>query len=221
MKQYRFFGMTILFTAFVLSGCASTRVKSLPPLNGMIYDADNKPVSDVRIEIDKSYIATSDIQGHFVLPKVKTATETVIVASKPGFESASLSFTYTNVTQVLYIRMISGEQLIEKAEREVTEKNWSDAQELLDRADAAAGDAVMTGYLRAVILAQTGKPADAAVLLENLLSSGANEPYIDLFLADLYQFSLSNSEKTREALTRFLAAKSNDDVKKRLDELKQ
>lgn len=208
---------TLMALTIFFSGCASFSVKPLPPLNGMIYDADNKPVSEVRVEVNGDHVATSDVQGHFTLSNLKDAKQNGLTASKNGYETTSLNFIYTNATQVLYIRMISGEHLVDEAERAIAGKKWADARSLLERADSAGGDQVSTGYLRAGILSQTKKHAEAASLLENLRAGGANEPYIDLFLADLYEYRLADPEKTREALVRFLASKADDDVERRLE----
>ncbi len=213
------FALAALASALILAGCASAPGKGLPPLNGMIYDADNKPVAEAAISIDGDRAATSDIQGHFTLPRLKQGKEYALEAEKKGYETNATTFSYTNATQVLYLRMTSGEQLVDEAERAITSENWSEAASFLDRAEAAGCDSLASGYLRAVLLAGTGNYSDAAATLEKLRSAGANEPFLDLYLADLYQYRLSLPDRAAEALQRYLTARSDLDAEKRLRDL--
>lgn len=213
--------LPVFCAALILSACASAPGKGLPPLNGMIYDADNKPVSEARISLDDVIKGTSDIQGHFTLSSLKIDKKYSLKAERKGYESTSAVFSYTNATQVLYLKMISGEQLVDEAENSISGKDWTNALSLLNRAEAAGCDTIASSYLRSVIFAETGKYADSASLLESLRTSGESEPYIDLYLADLYQYRLNLPDKAIEALRRFLAARSDSDVDKRLKDLEK
>lgn len=208
-----------LYTTLFLTACTSIPGKGLPPLNGMIYDADNKPVPAAKVFLNGKIKATSDIQGHFTLSGLKPKKEYTLTLERKGYEKSAAVFTYSNATQVLYLRMNSGEQLVDEVETVISKKDWSRAITLLDRAEVAGCDTLASAYLRAVILAETGQYADAASLLENLRSTGESEPFIDLFLADLYQYRLALPDRASEALKRFLGSRSDSDVEKRLKAL--
>ncbi len=127
------FHVLILASVIALSACSTlaSRVGKLPPINGMIFDLDNKPVAEVIITLEGKDIAISDIQGHFSIPNLKPLTPITITAKKKNYETTSIDFTYTDAGQIIYFRMVSAEQLIMKAENAISNKNWSEAVSFL------------------------------------------------------------------------------------------
>jgi len=74
-------------------------------------------------------------------------------------------------------------------------------------------------YLRAILDYQQGDAAAAASRLESLTAGGTTIPYVYLFLADLYQYSLNKRQAAEKALAHYLKQTDDPDVRKRLDAL--
>jgi hypothetical protein len=111
----------ILFCMTILLSCASHPVNrnKTQALYGMIYDRENKPVYNAAIYVNKKYMASSDVQGHFAIPQIKPKLRYTILAQKKNYEDIQLDVAYDDPTYVLYIRMASGDQLLDEAEQAI------------------------------------------------------------------------------------------------------
>jgi hypothetical protein len=188
------------------------------PLFGMIYDLDNKPCPGISLTMDGTQKATSDIDGRFVLLALKPGPHAV-TASGADYETVQLSFNFVNQTQVLYVKLVSFDQLLAQAQDALGQKKWRDAESLLKRAAAIHDTNTVLVYLRAILDYQQGDAASAASRLEALTSGGTSIPYVYLFLADLYQYSLDKPLSAQKVLTDYLKQNDDSDVRKRLDAL--
>jgi hypothetical protein len=221
MKKYR---CTLIIAAVVLlCSCASgpkTKHAS-QALYGMIYDRDNRPVSNAAIYVNGKYQASSDIQGHFIISPMKPKAEYAIRAVKPEWEEVNTVISFMDPSHVLYLHMFSGDQLLAEAETAIGNKNWTGAEAFLSRALAAGAETLPAEYLRAVLVCGRGQYEEARSILMTLTETEKNSPYLWLFLADICQYRLSGAEDTREYLARFLALRYDADVEQRLAELEE
>jgi tetratricopeptide (TPR) repeat protein len=213
-----------ILVAILASACASTnQVKKngseRVALNGMVYDFDNRPVSDAEISVDGHPVTRSDINGRFSLGEISFGQYKVDV-SKKGYETASIPVDYSDVTQIIYAKVFSAKQLLTASEKEAESRNWAGAVAFLDRIDAIGVKDPAAHYLRAVIYFREGEAQEARKILESLLSDGYDEPYVHLFLADLLQYSLADASGAVEHLEIYLKSRYDPDVEQRLQLLR-
>jgi len=209
--------------ALVLSSCKTVSNEDplkfeTAPLFGMIYDLDNKPCAGISLTLDGSRKSTSDIDGRFVLMALKPGAHT-LAASGPEYETVQLTFDFRSQTQVLYLKMVSFDQLLAQAQDALDQKRWPDAKALLERASAIHQADPVLVYLRAILDYQQGDAAAAASRLESLAAGGTTIPYVYLFLADLYQYSLNKPQSAEKVLADYLKQTDDPEVRKRLDGL--
>ena len=213
----------IFLTALFLTSCATASNQDplkfeTAPLFGMIYDLDNKACAGISLELDGTQKTTSDIDGRFVLVALTRGAH-ILIATGADFEKVDLSFSFLNQSQVLYVKMVSFDQLLAQAQDALDRHKWQDAQSLLERAAAIHHSDTVLVYLRAILQYQQGDAAGAAARLESLVAAGSTIPYVYLFLADLYQYSLGKPELAARPLARYLDQNDDPDARKRLDAL--
>lgn len=208
----------LLFSCKTVSNENQLRFESAP-LFGMIYDVDNKGCAGVSLLLDGAQKSTSDINGRFVLVGVKQGPHSM-KASAEDHETLEVRFNFENQTQVLYLKIVSFDQLLTQAQDALDKRKWSDADSLLRRAAAIHSTNVVLVYLQAILAYQQGDFPGAASRLQSLVSGGNAISYVYLFLADLYQYDLAMPELAQKALNEFLKQEDNPDVRKRLDEMR-
>jgi predicted Zn-dependent protease len=210
----------IIVTVVLLFSCASgpkTKHKS-QALYGMIYDRDNRPVSNAAIYVNGKYQASSDIQGHFIISPITPKAQYAIRAEKANWEGVTAAISFMDPSYVLYLHMFSGDQLLAEAETAIENKNWDEAETFLSRASTAGAETLPVEYLRAILACGRGQYETARSILALLTETEKNSPYLWLFLADLCQYYLPNTGEAREYLARFLALRYDADVEQRLKE---
>lgn len=205
----------LIVSVFLLSACKTTN-HTLPVVQGMIYDGDNEAVSDVEIYINNQKNAISDIYGHFTLSAVDLNEQYDLQAKKKGFEEKEFSFTYTNPSQVIYLRMYSSGELIKLAEDMVEQKKYEDAETYLVRAELAGGSYLRVNYLRAVIRVLKGDYDNALKITNDILAEGYVDSYIYLLLADIYKDGYSDIENEQLYLKKALSLSYDPAIQKRI-----
>lgn len=215
---------TLCLFALLLGSCRTVSNENplqfdSAPLFGMIYDMDNRPCAGVSLLLDGGQTSTTDLDGRFVLLGVKHGPHTLTAASEDR-EALEVRFDFQNQTHVLYLKMVSFDQLLSQAQDALDRKKWAEADRALRRAAAIHEADTVLVYLRAILDHQQGDSAGAAARLESLLAGGAAAPIIYLFLADLYQDSLGKPGAARGALGEYLKQVEDADVRKRLEDLK-
>jgi tetratricopeptide (TPR) repeat protein len=216
--------VSLIFASLLLLSCVSQDKVDIinfesAPLFGMIYDDDNQPCAAAGLTVDGKTGPTTDIRGRFLIPDLRRGEHTISV-KKDGFEELSLTFQFMNKTDVLYVKVVSFTQLLSQAERALEERKWSDAAGFLARAEKLyPGDAYYL-YLRAVEAYKTGKFEEAVRHLNAILEKGAREPYVYLFLADIYEKNLVDRGKAIENLELYLSMQADAEAEKRLETLK-
>jgi hypothetical protein len=217
--------LVCILAAVFAGACASTDRSEkggssrLAALKGMVYDFENRPVSDAEIGVDGRPAARSDINGRFALEGMSFGRYEVDVA-KEGYETASISVDYGDAAQIVYVKMYSAKELLSLSEREADKRNWAEATACLDRIDAVDARDPAARYLRAVVSFRRGEAPRARTILEALLADGYDEPYVQLFLADILQYQLADAGGAEGHLAAYLASKYDPDVERRLLQLR-
>jgi tetratricopeptide (TPR) repeat protein len=211
--------------AVALVSCASGPKGALPkdettPVFGMIYDTDNSPVAEADISVDGISVTRSDVNGRFALPSLSLGRYNV-TAQKEDYESVGFDFEYSNPTQIIYMKMISVDQLISLVEDDLDHREWEKAIRLLDRVEAIRKDDPAALYLRAVIYFQKGAYDDSRSLLESFLAKGFHEPSVYIFLADILEKKLKDPKGAIRYLQAYLEQRFDPDLEARLKELKK
>lgn len=205
--------------ALIAVSCASMRPdKASLPLFGMVYDRGNLPVSNALVLVDGKPQATTDANGRFGLGGFKYGTYD-LEFRKEGYETLSTWVDYASVTQVLYVKMVSTDQLLGQAQAAITERRWAEALSLLDRAERTRPGAPATLYLKAVVLFRSGDAEGARDILEGLLKEEYREPAIYLLLADIHERRLADVAAAAVQLRAYLRLRYNPEVEKRLAQL--
>jgi len=218
-------GALLFLLPLLLCSCA-TREKTTvydfqtAPLFGMIYDHDNVPCANVKTRIDGTDGPVSDINGRFIVQSLSRG-EHHIVFTKEGYETESLIFQFLNINQVLYVRMISFEQLLEKVEDAIEYHRWEEGEELLERAEQIQQNNPLARYLHAILLKEKGETEKSVEILLGILRTGFKGPYVYLALGDLYQYRLGDIPEAAHYLEEYLKLEANREVQKRLEELKE
>jgi hypothetical protein len=187
----------------------------------MIYDRDNKPVHNAAVYVNGKYMVSSDINGHFIIPQMRTRQQYAIKVNKTHYEEIQIETAYMDPAYVLYIKMMSGDQFLAEAEHALKEKDWSKTETLLAKAKEAGAGGDSIQYLRAVLSFYRERYEEALEFLYGLEEKEKNAPYLYLFIADIYQYRLNNPEKAQVYLRRFLELCYNVEVKNRLGELEE
>lgn len=205
--------------ALIAVSCASMRPdKTGLPLYGMVYDRGNLPVSNALVLVDGKAQATTDANGRFGLEGLKYGIHDLELR-KEGYETMSTRVDYVSSAQVLYVKMVSTDQLLGQAQTAITERRWAEALSLLDRAERTRHGAPATLYLKAVVLFRSGDAEGARDILEGLLKEEYREPAIYLLLADIYEHRLSDVAAAAAYLRAYLRLQYNPEVEKRLVQL--
>jgi tetratricopeptide (TPR) repeat protein len=189
-------------------------------LFGMVYDENNQPCSGARLTVDGAPGPVTDIRGRFVISELGRGEHAVAVR-KDGYEELAVKFSFLNRGDVLYLRMISFDQLLSRVEKAFDERRWDEAEALLARAEKLdSGDTVML-YMKAIRAFKMDNFKEAAGYLESILGRGDRETYVYLFLADLYERNLGDPGKAITYLQTYLEKRADADAEKRLADLKE
>jgi hypothetical protein len=221
MKRACAISITIVLMFF--SGCETGPISQnflVAPLEGKIFDYDNTPCSEVQIFIDKNSVTSSDINGRFVIPNL-TKGNHELRATKDGYEEIIINFGFSNKNQVLWLRMISVNQLVKQIENAIDDRKMDEAENLIDRALKVSKDDPVVLYLQALYFIQNGWIEQSIEVLTKIVESGHPEPAVLLTLADLYQFRLNNRDAAIMYLERYLDVKTDENIFKRLEAIKK
>ncbi len=205
----------LVISLLFITGCKSTK-QVLPVVQGMIYDGDNEAVSDVEIYLNNRKNAISDIYGHFTLAGLDEGKQYELKAKKKGYEEKYFSFSYTNPSQVIYLRMYSSRELINLAESMVEQKKYNDAETYLIRAEQAGGSYLSVNYLRAVICVLKSDYDTALKYANDILAAGYVDLYIYILLADIYKNGYSDIENEQLYLKKALNLSYDPAIQKRI-----
>ena len=215
--------LLLSFILFLFS-CASTKKGTSPefssaPLFGMVYDRENQPCADAQIIIDGKKGPSTDINGRFVIQSLSRGKHDINV-TKESYEDISLKFNFLNKSQILYIRMISFDQLLKEIEKAIENKKWEEGATLFERAERIKEQDPVAEYLKAIYFKEKGEIERAEDILLFIIDRGLKLPHVYLSLGDLYQYHMNDPEKALQYLTEFLKLESNHEVQKRYNQLR-
>lgn len=214
----------LLFLSNLLFSCATLKNDIFESfvLNGMVYNQSGIPVQNMIISIDNDIITKTDIRGRFSV-ELTQAGEHSISTEHQDFEKYSSIFVLNEKSDILYISVISYTELLDKSEEKMDNMEWDSAENYIKRALAIYPSRIEANYLMAVYQAlptrKDRNPESSIEILENMLESGHQLPYIFLFLADLYEYDLLRKEPAREYLRKYLEKRYDAAIIKRLENL--
>jgi tetratricopeptide (TPR) repeat protein len=177
-------GILLLLLLFLFSSCQNTKpIKRLSNegfMYAMIYDNENTPVSGVAVYINGKLIVESDIQGRFVLEKMKDGVYSVKLIKK-GYESLEETFKYDPM-QVLYFKMINASQLLVMAETALDNDEFAEAENRLDRALLLEPNRPDILFLKSIVCFLQKRNKEAVEILEGIIKSGSTDPSVSRLL---------------------------------------
>lgn len=203
-----------VFLSLLFFSCASSKVEKTS-FNGMIYDANNEPVVGVNIIIDEKHQTISDMYGRFYIDNLLISQDYSLTASKKDYETICFPFEFQNITQIAYITMYSSSQLLSEAEKALQENNIQNAKSFISRAEKCAGKTISSQYLTAILLYKSNNITEALNILNEISIHGDNNPYIYLFMADIYEYNLQDYASAVSFLNKFLKNSYDSEIEKR------
>jgi tetratricopeptide (TPR) repeat protein len=220
MKHWRLPFLLAVTLALSLSSCVSFRERRLrefdsAPLVGMVYDQDQKPCAAAQITVDGREGPRTDVNGRFLIDALTRGDHRVGV-SKEGFEPLEVPVSFTDRTQVLYLRVVSFNQLLRQAEEALDRGRLQEADGLLRRAEALKAEDPVALYLRAVYCLKLEDTDQAVGLLQEILARDQRLPAVLLTLADIYQYRLKDAAQAAGYLREYLRAEEDPDIRARL-----
>ncbi len=216
----------ILLTACLLS-CKSTDVKISGISNsllGVVYDYKSNPIQGATLtficDIDETFVlnVTTDIDGKFFIPELDFGLYSVSVKAK-GCAPSETVVDHFDIENVLILRVSSFDDLtalfkegINNKDLEKAEKNRSLLEEI-DNKDP------YYRFLKSIYFIETEEYKKSEEMLLGLLSNTENYPYVNLLLADLYQYYLEDRNSAIKYLNRFLQQEYRENESIRVKEL--
>ena len=162
-------------------------------INGMIYDFSNRPIPYCDISLGEKYNSITDINGRFTVSKVPLGKYTII-GSKKGFETYVGEIFINDNKQIIYIRIPSQSQLLEKVEGALTDNDFTVAEEILERAYRIDQNNIEVLFYYATVAFRQHEYDRAIAFLETAKRLGSKDIYVDKFLAVLKE--IKNVEQT-------------------------
>lgn len=156
----------VMAVAIVTAGCATgiagPFVRS--PMHGMVYDGRNQPVALVTVQIDGGRPVASDVNGRFTVPGVRHGRRS-IHAWKPGYRTVNETVEFVQRTQVLYVRILTADDLVDAAVSLLRAGRYTAAAELAIEATGIAADHQLGWFVAALASIGAGDPRTAIELL--------------------------------------------------------
>jgi hypothetical protein len=221
--KYAIMCLLPLFLLVIVTGCPSGPPVAdnfiSAPLNGKIFDHDNLPCSDVIITVDNFTKVKTDINGRFTIPSL-TRGNHVIVCKKESYEDYTITYNFLNQNEVLWLKMISQEQIIRQIKEKFNNKQWDETESLFQRASKINPDDPILLYLTSILYLHKGEIDDACEVLLAIIDKGYTEPVIYLSLADIYQYKLDDPSNALLYLEKYSALIHDDNIEGRIEELR-
>ncbi len=223
MTRLRLPVLLVLLLVLSSSSCVSYRERRLrefrsATLVGMVYDQDQRPCAAAQLTIDGRKGPQTDINGRFVIDALERGDHRIGV-SKEGFEPLETLVSFVDRTQVLYLRVVSFNQLLRQAEEALDRRKLQVADGFLRRAETLNAEDPVGLYLRAVYFLRLEDTEQAIGLLQKILARGQRLPAVLLTLADIYQYRLKDDAQATGYLREYLRTEEDPDIRARLAEL--
>ncbi len=159
-----------LVTILGLAGCSAmpgAYFSRATSLEGVVYTSVGAPLRDARITIGAHTMAVSDVNGRFTIARVEPG-EHRVRAHHEAYETVELTMTFSRPTDVLYLRMLSAEDLVRASQQALDRGRTSEAEQAIGRALAVSPESVRARYLAAIIYTNAGRFEDARRMLKDL-----------------------------------------------------
>jgi tetratricopeptide (TPR) repeat protein len=183
MKKAGFLFLPVLL--FLSAACTTTGYKrGTAGLNGMVYDFDNKPVPQYIIEIDGKNPASTDINGRFFIPRVRSGKHE-IRGRREGYEEYRGEIIINDKRQIVYLRVPSLSQLLNLADNSLSKNNVEEAALYIERGAAIGEKTVELLFYSAIVLFRKGEYQAAVESLRDAVSRGSRDEYVTRFLNEL------------------------------------
>lgn len=204
--KYTKYIIGVCLAAALLISCVSNKLDtnfSEAALVGKITDKDNQPCSNVTVTMDNFFKTTSDINGTFYLSPVTRGKHT-FKFTKDGYKEEIREYEFLNISQVIYQKMISMEQILEEIEKDISQKKYEIAQDYIEEGKAIDPANPVLNYLHGVLYYRLARYDLAIQKFESILQNGFTEPYIYLTLTDIYEYEKADYTKAHEYILKYL-----------------
>jgi len=185
-------------------------------LMGMVYNSSSIPCVGAVLRVDdakETYAA--DINGRFVIPNLKRGRHLIHV-TKDGHEPELVTLDFSDRRQILYVRLISNESLLDWAEGALDELRWNEAEIFIMRSLAVEPKNTHALTLLGALYYRTERFEDSLEQWQTLIEMGHRSPHLYLLIANTYEYGLKSPEKARPWLKRYLESHEAPEIRARL-----
>jgi hypothetical protein len=136
MKNY---SITLFVLALFITGCATPKgFIGKEDIHGLVIDASNKPVSGYCLTINNKTFFTNET-GMFTAEKISAGSHHLSGYGE-GYISINKNIEIINKSALLYIRVLSIDEIIEQSESLFKSGEWLEAEKIIAQALPAVSD---------------------------------------------------------------------------------
>ena len=166
-------------------------------INGMVYDFDNRPVAGYHLKLNNDLEVVTDITGRFTFEKVKLG-EYVLTGQSSTSEAYEGKVAIYDQDQVLYLRIPSFSQLINRTDKALEEDNLQEAEAFLTRAIAMNSEHIDSLLYGAILAYRKNNIGQALELLGKVQQKGYRSEWVMVFYDELQR--IDRTLKTKGTL---------------------
>jgi hypothetical protein len=155
-------------------------------LNGMVYDFENKPVSQYFVKLDDRLPVSTDINGRFYISNVRRGKHR-ITGRKSGFETYQGEIEINDRSQIAYFRVPNLNQLITLTDDALSRNRINEAASYIRRAESIGEITTELLFYSAVVLFRMGEYKESIAILQNAEMLGSKDEYVSRFLNELLE----------------------------------
>lgn len=183
-----------IWTLIATGGCKTTSMLYGVNINGMVYDFDNRPVAGYHLKLNNDLEVVTDITGRFTFEKVKLG-EYVLKGQSNAFEPYEGQVTIYDQNQVLYLRVPSFSQLINRTDKALEEDNLQEAEAFLTRAVAMNSEHIDSLLYGAILAYRKNNIGQALELLGKVQQKGYTAEWVMAFYDELQRIDRTSKAK--------------------------
>ena len=183
-----------IWTLIATGGCKTTSMLYGVNINGMVYDFDNRPVAGYHLKLNNDLEVVTDITGRFTFEKVKLG-EYVLKGQSNAFEPYEGQVTIYDQNQVLYLRVPSFSQLINRTDKALEEDNLQEAETFLTRAVAMNSEHIDSLLYGAILVYRKNNIGQALELLGKVQQKGYTAEWVMAFYDELQRIDRTSKAK--------------------------
>ena len=183
-----------IWTLIATGGCKTTSMLYGVNINGMVYDFDNRPVAGYHLKLNNDLEVVTDITGRFTFEKVKLG-EYVLKGQSNAFEPYEGQVIIYDQNQVLYLRVPSFSQLINRTDKALEEDNLQEAEAFLTRAVAMNSEHIDSLLYGAILAYRKNNIGQALELLGKVQQKGYTAEWVMAFYDELQRIDRTSKAK--------------------------